>query len=213
MTQHQHNGWDDKMADWYVEQWGEHAIHDDVMSLPLLTELSDASVIDIGCGSGPMVRRIATKLKNGAVYGIDPTAKMIEHAKAKTPDFSHVKVEFIQTGAARLPFDACCIDVVLALNSLHHWPDVAQGLEEIYRVMRQGASLLIVDEIFDETVELHKPNEQLEQDLEAHIHAYKQPENIITALKQAGFAEITHQVFKQTTLGLHVISATRGETH
>jgi SAM-dependent methyltransferase len=54
-------------------------------------------------------------------------------------------VEFRVGDVASLPFADASFDAVVSTFSLHHWPDPAKGLEEIYRVLRPGGVARIYD--------------------------------------------------------------------
>jgi SAM-dependent methyltransferase len=55
------------------------------------------------------------------------------------------RVEFRVGDVASLPFADASFDAVVSTFSLHHWPDPAKGLEEIYRVLRPGGVARIYD--------------------------------------------------------------------
>jgi ubiquinone/menaquinone biosynthesis C-methylase UbiE len=53
------------------------------------------------------------------------------------------RVEFRVGDVASLPFADASFDAVVSTFSLHHWPDPAKSLEEIYRVLRPGGVVRI----------------------------------------------------------------------
>jgi ubiquinone/menaquinone biosynthesis C-methylase UbiE len=48
--------------------------------------------------------------------------------------------------ATSLPFTDARFDRALAVNSLHHWPDAAQSLRELRRVLKPGGVLVIAEQ-------------------------------------------------------------------
>jgi len=90
----------------------------------LLSQISSTTtLLDIGCGTG-----ISMEPWDCKKIGIDPSAKLLEKAKAK--GFS-VK----QAIAENLPFPDKSFDICLALTSLHH-ADFKIAIKEIHRVCK-----------------------------------------------------------------------------
>ena len=198
--------WDDNTAQQYVDQWGEHAMHFEVPRWSKADK--SARVLDIGCGSGTVVRVMAKHLEQGEVIGVDPVKRMIDIAR----DFDHsdtgaVTVGYHQSAAEQLPLSDSSIDLVLAINSLHHWLDVPAGLEEVKRVCAAGARLLVVEEIWDELPEEHRPQCD-DKDEAAHLSDFKSQEQILAALQQAGFEEVEHYADRSAEYAVNVFTAT-----
>lgn len=100
-------------------------------------------VLDIGCGNGR-----AYQLFNGLAIdyeGVDVSAKLIRHAKAKTND---MLANFSVGSMTALPYDAGEFDLAMAMAVLHHVPSRAlrlQALREAGRVLRPGGWLLMTN--------------------------------------------------------------------
>jgi ubiquinone/menaquinone biosynthesis C-methylase UbiE len=153
--------WNEQHTLDYVSKWGELPLHQKV---PELCHVKNTDkVLDIGCGSGAAVRAIAEKLNHGQVIGIDPTRKMLEIATKLTPmatlvtsvttDTDAQRIRFIHAGAEAIPLENDSLDLVLAVNSFHHWTDVKAGLSEVLRVLKPLGKFVIIDDIWDEMPE------------------------------------------------------------
>ena len=88
---------------------------------PILEELKKddfEDLLDVGCGTGPMVELLASELPGRRYTGLDLTPKMIEVANAKGIE----EARFIVGDAEDLPFDDASFDAVICANSFHHYP-------------------------------------------------------------------------------------------
>jgi ubiquinone/menaquinone biosynthesis C-methylase UbiE len=101
--------------------------------------LPGMNVLDVGCGTGAVLRRMADVCEiNG--YGIDAEENMITEAKRKCPDMS------IQISRCEdTPFDDQYFDVMTACMAYHHFADTAGFAKESARLLKPGGRLYIAD--------------------------------------------------------------------
>jgi ubiquinone/menaquinone biosynthesis C-methylase UbiE len=98
------------------------------------------NVLDLGSGSG----RHLTKIKNGKIYLVDFSEKMIELAKKKAKKLNII-AEFIVADVTKLPlkdnfFDyAICISALHCISPKYH----KKAVSELYRVMKPNSKSLI----------------------------------------------------------------------
>lgn len=111
------------------------AVLDLAASLP-----APASVLDVGCGTGRLLRAAAVRWPNAQLIGVDPAEGMVDIARALTPGAT------IHRGLAQsLPLPDASVDLVLSTLSFHHWRDHAGGVREIARVLRPGGHFILAD--------------------------------------------------------------------
>jgi SAM-dependent methyltransferase len=98
----------------------------------------DIRVLDVGCGSGDFLARLAPL---GAVLaGVDPAPGMIDVARARLPAAE------LQIGRAeQLPWPANTFDVVTAFNSLQFAADTVEALAEMRRVASADGRIAIAN--------------------------------------------------------------------
>jgi ubiquinone/menaquinone biosynthesis C-methylase UbiE len=132
-------------------------------------------VVDIGCGPGSAVRRVA-KRDVASVTGIDPAPMMLRAARL----FGGGRTKRYVLGTAEdLPLGDDDASVVWTLASVHHWRDVDAGLAEIVRILRPGGRFLAVE----------RRVEPGATGLASHGWIDEQAEAFATACTSAGFAE------------------------
>jgi arsenite methyltransferase len=109
-----------------------------------------ANVIEIGCGTGVVSRRLAaTPGFRGAIMATDMSPYLIgmaqQHAKAEGVG---ARITFEVSGAANLRAENGACDLVIAHTLLSHASDPVAILAESARVLRPGGQLLIFDRDF-----------------------------------------------------------------
>lgn len=107
-----------------------------------------ARVLDVGCGTGLVLRAVATRLPEAEVLtGVDAAPAMIEMARMRASEDSNngSRLSFEQGMAEQLPFPDASFDLVVSAVSFHHWADQAAGLAECHRVLSPGGRLVLTD--------------------------------------------------------------------
>lgn len=137
----------DHWSSTYEHSWMQRAFFDQAhqATLALAAGIVDqpASVLDVGCGTGKLLRQARTYWPEAHLIGVDPANGMIEMAKRLTPNAT-----FFTSMAEALPLQDASVDLALSTISFHHWQDQAAGIREIARVLRPGGYLLLVDMSF-----------------------------------------------------------------
>lgn len=101
---------------------------------------TDKDVLEVGCGTGLVMRRLQKFAKS--VKGVDLSPGMLEKAKARGLDG-------IVGSATDLPFPDASFDVTCSFKVLAHVPDIEKALDEMTRVTRPGG--VVIAEFYNPT--------------------------------------------------------------
>ena len=137
------SSWNNDTAQWYADNYGEYATNR--LCVDALTLFTDATIIDIGCGTGSALRHASGQVTQGCLIGVDPVPRMIEIAKEKTASHCAAdRIKFYLAAAEKLPVENACADFVLAFDSFDHWKSPLKGLSEVKRILKETGQLVIV---------------------------------------------------------------------
>lgn len=120
-------------------------------------------VLDVCCGSGDLALMLARQVgATGTVYGIDFSAELLAVAekrwRSRSVSFRESlsvgelrrtypapPIHWVQGDALALPFEANTFDAATMGYGLRNLTDIPQGLAELRRVLKPGASAAILD--------------------------------------------------------------------
>src|SRR5688500_7078131 len=104
----------------------------------------NATVLDVGCGSGWATRLMGESALQGHVVGIDVSDEMARVAREESSDHSNVK--FQEASAEDLPFEDAEFTHAFSMESLYYYVDMPRALKEMKRVLKTGG--LFVDVLY-----------------------------------------------------------------
>ncbi|MDY6796091.1 MAG: class I SAM-dependent methyltransferase [Actinomycetota bacterium] len=105
-----------------------------------IREIPFENLLDIGCGTGILLSRIL-ETRDVRVSGIDISKEMLGIARERLGD----RAELVEGDSENLPFGDGEFDLVTWASTFHRFPDPANVLAEIGRVMAPGGTLVIKD--------------------------------------------------------------------
>jgi ubiquinone/menaquinone biosynthesis C-methylase UbiE len=120
-----------------------HRIADRTADLALAVAPAPKRVLDVGCGTGYLLRRLAVRCPQAAgLTGVDPAPAMISAARAAAADG---RLRWLEGTAEELPFPAGSFDLVVTMTSFDHWASQQAGLAQCARVLAPGGWLVLTD--------------------------------------------------------------------
>ncbi len=105
-----------------------------------------ARALDLCCGTGDIAFVLAQR--GADVTGLDFSAEMLEVAAARRGKMRNSEIQnpnFIQGDAQQLPFAENSFDIVTVGYGLRNLTSWERGLDEMHRVARPGARLIVLD--------------------------------------------------------------------
>jgi len=107
------------------------------------------SVLDIGCGGGRTIQKIAAMVTTGTVCGLDYSAASVAAARRLNRDAvedGHVRI--VLGSVSRLPFPAGTFDLVTAVETHYYWPSLVEDLREIRRTLKPAGHVVLIAEAY-----------------------------------------------------------------
>ena len=108
-------------------------------------------VLDIGCGGGATLYRMSAHIGSaGHLTGFDYSAVSVAESQLfNEADVKAGKMEVMAGSVENLPFADGTFDKITTVESFYFWPDPAQNLREVRRVLRAGGTFLLIADIYD----------------------------------------------------------------
>ncbi len=154
------------------------------------------TVLDVGCGGGRTVQKLANMADLGKVHGVD----YAEASVAASRGFNRAavesgRVEIQRATVSRLPFSNDVFDLVTAVETHYYWPDRTGDMREIYRVLKPGGLVLIIAEAYRG----HRFDVLYQFGMKLIGGAYLSPEDHRDLFVEAGYADV--EVFLEPAKG------------
>jgi SAM-dependent methyltransferase len=107
------------------------------------------TILDVGCGGGRTIEKLAAFASHGMVYGVDYAKGSVVASRAKNAKLIQAgRVEIKEGSVSDLPFPDNKFDLVTAVETQYYWPDLVHDMKEILRVLKPGGTLIVVAESY-----------------------------------------------------------------
>jgi ubiquinone/menaquinone biosynthesis C-methylase UbiE len=122
------------MTDWALQQ----------VTIP-----KDGVILDVGCGGGRTVNKLAGLAPQGRVVGLDYSAASVEVSRnTNAQEIQTGRVQIEEGSVAALPFPDGTFDAVTAVETHYYWPDLPANVREVLRVLKAGGMFALVAETY-----------------------------------------------------------------
>ena len=151
------------------------------------------TVLDIGCGGGSTLARMAERVTKGDLIGIDYAETSVEASRAFNAALIEAgRMKVLHGSVEALPFDDAHFDAVVTVESFYFWPSPEESLKEVARVVKKGGTFLLLAEIYG--------RDDLPAGIRAKVADYDltnpTPEAFERLFRAAGFREV-HMDFQE----------------
>ena len=107
------------------------------------------TILDVGCGGGVTVARLAALATEEKTYGVDYSEESVAAAQRRNrQSIDANRVEILHASVSHLPFPDQMFDLVTAVETHYYWPDLNADMREILRVLKPGRALIIIAEAY-----------------------------------------------------------------
>lgn len=107
------------------------------------------AVLDVGCGGGRTIGKLAAMAAQGKVHGIDYSEASVAASRRYNAEAIRAgRVEIHLADVGKLPFPDDTFDLVTGVETHFWWADIAAGLREIRRVLKPGGTLILIAEVY-----------------------------------------------------------------
>jgi len=129
----------DVTASSYDDQYMEEQLDKFEVALSHSKLNLNSVVLDVGCGTGVLAEKIVNDVK--FIVGVDFSRKMLDRARSRLKQFNNAAI--ICADADSLPFKNGKFTHVFAITLLQNMPNPADTLNEIKRIAKAGALIVI----------------------------------------------------------------------
>lgn len=107
------------------------------------------TILDVGCGGGRTVSKLAAMAAQGKVYGIDFSEESVAVSKRTNARWIEAgRAEICHASVSQLPFSDCMFDLVTGVETHFWWPNLPGDMREIFRVVQRGGTLILIAEVY-----------------------------------------------------------------
>jgi len=159
------------------------------ITLPVLEKMGLAAtdnVLDVGCGSGWLARRLAKRVPDGRVVGMDVSDEMIRVARRTSLEFENILYATGEVG--EIPWEANFFNHAISVESAYYWPEPAAGIREIFRVLRPGGKAWVLINYYRDNLHCHQWGPLLAVPTQLLL-----AEEWAELFRAAGFVDVAHE--------------------
>jgi len=110
-------------------------------------------ILDMGCGGGKTISRLAQQAFRGKVFGIDHSADMVDYSREANRELiAQNRVSVVEGSVERTGFPDGFFDLVTAIETYYFWFSLPDAFREIKRVLKPKGKLVLINEMIKDGV-------------------------------------------------------------
>ena len=160
-------------------------------ALAKLAVENGSTVLDVGCGGGRTVNKLAGMASTGKVFGVDFSEESVATSRRTNEKLIGLgRVEIVHGTVSALPFAEGFFDLVTAVETYYFWPDLVADMREISRVLKPGGQRAVIAEAYKGGRNDAKFQQLLRAASHEHGMNYLSAEELDETLAKVGFEKI-----------------------
>lgn len=159
-------------------------------------------ILEIGCGTGKMLDKLAGKNDGEYFVGIDFSRTMVAMARKRAKKhLSNGRVSIIEGDFDIHPFEKGLFDKIYTVNTIYFWKDPGKTAQKAANVLKPGGTFVVA---FEDHKQLEK------RDLNKDVFTIYPPEDVQSLLTDSGFATgVRIESKSKGNLTFHCVIATK----
>ncbi len=166
----------------------------------LMSVQADDRILEIGSGTGKLINKMALKIDNGLIGGIDFSSEMVSIARKRNKNnIAKGTVKIVEGNFDEISYEKDSFTKACSVNTLYFWPSPARTTKKLAEILKPGGKLILA---FEDIEQLKRRN--LNQDV---FNLYSTDE-VQDLLINAGFSHNVNTVSrKKGSLRFHCVVA------
>ncbi|NLK96291.1 MAG: class I SAM-dependent methyltransferase [Clostridiales bacterium] len=141
-----------------------------------LVDIQDGNILDIGCGSGKTVYKLAKKYNNILVHGMDYSNDAVKSSIKRNKKFiEKEKVKIFCGSVEKIPFADNYFDYIFAIRTHYFWVDLQLACMEIFKKLKHGGKFIVISETYK---------------IQYHMSYYNTEDSFKKLLLDVGFSKV-----------------------
>lgn len=118
-------------------------------ALEFLKKEGVQTILDIGCGGGATLGRLSSIFPEAQLTGLDYSPVSVAETKRYNADLiDRSRLEVVEASVEDMPFADSSFDRITTVESFYFWPDPAENLKEVVRILKPGGQFLLIADIY-----------------------------------------------------------------
>ena len=124
----------------YEFTYPKFVIEDEIITLASIED--GQSILDVGCGTGKLLLKVAQYYPRSQCIGLDISEGMFARAQKQVAQHKLSNIDFQKGDVQAIEFPDASFDRVVAMHMLYHASDIEKALFEIFRVVKQNGLVI-----------------------------------------------------------------------
>lgn len=166
-----------------IEEMNRH--HEPLMrwAMPFLPDSPSSDVLDVGCGGGVMLEKLAVRYPDAKLTGVDISMTSVKASSERNSKLMEAGRLRVDVGSVSdLPYEKESFDIMTAVETYYFWPDLEMDIKSAATRLRCGGTMMIVAETY-ERPDLAEQNARYARDFGVKIVSN---ETMVSFMEKAG---------------------------